>query len=363
MRRALPAVMFLCLWVRTPWGAAQPAPHDASVGDAGLVEPVDPEGDPVDLTEVLPDGATARVTVTPIARDDLAIASGRGVSVTAGELYLRLRQAPAPMLRRYATEPGVLQALSDRMLSDRLLVAEARRRGLENDPIVRETVERALVSRMRATVFNPLAGDVSQVTEADMRRWYAAHPERFNVPEHRRARVIFLTDRVAATRVLRLATAMRRGQPVNDFRRLAGDENTVALLRDTQGDLRDVTPVRTDIDPALRDAVMSISREGEVLARVVPGRWESIPGFFVVRYISHRPALHRTLADSLEWLRLRILLERRVEVERAEVERLSRAAGVVRVPLAQVVSLDAGPNASGDGGGWSAETFDASRPD
>lgn len=356
LQRLLPLLLALCAAAPI---AAQPAPHDA----AAAVEPGDPETEPVDLNEVLPDGAVATVSIRPLLRDDAAIATGRGVSVSAGEFYERLRQAPAPMLRRYATVPGVLQSLEDRIVSDRLLVQEARRRGLESDPVVRAVLERALVSRLRATVINPAAGDVSRVTEADMRRWYAEHPERFNVPEHRRARVIFLPTLAAATRVLRLAMLQRRGQPVNDFRRLAAENNTVALLRDTEGDLRDVTPVRTDLDPALRDAVMSVGREGEVLPRVVPGRWEGQSGFFVVRYISHRPAIRRAYADSVEWLRLRVLLERRVEVERAEVERIARAVGLAQTPVEQVVSLDAGPNAPTDVGGWSTELLDAARPD
>lgn len=109
-------------------------------GDSALPDPAaSPAGDrgPVTVVALLPPGEV--------------IARGQGVTVTAGELYAALSDAPPSLLRRYAQEPAALAALVDRMVSDRLLAAEARRVGLDRDAAVMAALERALVSRLRST--------------------------------------------------------------------------------------------------------------------------------------------------------------------------------------------------------------------
>ena len=109
---------------------AQPRP--AAPGAPG--DPYDPA--PPEETEGPSDAGTpsaipSAVTTQPLLDAGVLIARGRGVTVTAGELYDRLRDAPPALLRRYATDPAALQTLLDRLVGDRLLVAEALRRGFD----------------------------------------------------------------------------------------------------------------------------------------------------------------------------------------------------------------------------------------
>ncbi len=305
--------------------------------------PDDPEGD--DPDSGANGDAGPEVVFTPLCDPARAIATGRGVTVTAGEVYELLRDAPAPLLRRYSAEPALLQELADRLVSDRLLALEARRRGLERDPIVRAALERALVSRLRSTVIDPRGGEPREVTDEDARLWFDAHPERFHVPERRRARVIFVTDRRDAQNYLRMVQLRRRGRPVHDFRRMATEHTTDPELRASRGEIRDVTLRPSywapDLDDALREAVFIVGAEGEILPRIVPARWRTTEGFFVVRWVGRRAAIERTFAESAEWIRQRLVLERRVQAERAEVDRLAGEHGVTRVPLDQVLRLSA----------------------
>lgn len=307
---------------------------------AALAQPHGAETDEEDRDASAP----TPMRVVPLVDASTAVASGRGVQVTADEVFEWVRDSGPVAQRRYATDPAMLQEILDRLVADRLLAREARRRGLERDPIVRAALERALVSRLRATVLNPRAGELSAVADDEVRRWYDEHPDRFHVPERRRVRVIFLPDRVTAAEVLRLALLRRRGRVVHDFRRLAGTRNRDPELAGSRGELRDVIPPGAaggdDIDPGLRAATYESSVEGTVIPRVVPGRWRGAEGFYVVRFVERRAPIHRTFADSAEWIRGRILLERRVAAERAEVERLEREAGVRRVPLTGVLRLE-----------------------
>jgi peptidyl-prolyl cis-trans isomerase C len=346
------AALALALGLSLGWCApvlAQPQPPTAPNLATGAAVEDDDTGD-----SALPDPATSAaladhraITVVSLLPPTEVLARGQGVSVTAGELYAALADAPPSLLRRYVQDPAALRALLDRMVADRLLAAEARRVGLDRDAVGVAAVERALVSRLRATVLNPRAGGTEVVTDEDVRRWYDAHPDRFHIPERRRARAIFLTDRAEATRVLRLALLRRGRRYLNDFRRLAGEHNAAPDLRATRGELHEVTrapwPYAVPLDPAASDAVFATLREGDVVPRVVEGAWQGTPGFFVLRYVARRAPIERSLDDSREWVRHRIALERRVAAEQAEIERLAAEAHLTRLPVDRAVRLDPGP--------------------
>lgn len=296
--------------------------------------PTDDEAPPVS------EDAAVGWTVVPLVDVSSAVASGRGLRVNASEVIARFHDATGALQEGYATDPALAQELLDRMVADRLLADEARRRGLEADPLVRAAVERALISRLRALVLNP-AADTTRPEDDEVRAWYDAHPERFHIPERRRARVIFLANRREALDVLRLALTRRRQRPVHEFRRLASERNDDPHLRSMAGDLRDVTPTPIpgglELDRAVRAAIFEIAREGDTLPRLIDGSWRGIPGHFIVNLVSRRRGEERSLAAQSDWIRLRIMMERRVALERARVAELARARGVTAMPLSQVL--------------------------
>jgi parvulin-like peptidyl-prolyl isomerase len=327
------------------------AQHAAASGDEVAEPEREPEAEATDAA-VAPVDAAPPISVQSLVADAaVPVAEGRGVVVTAGELVQRVADAPEVVQRAWAANPALMNELLDRLVADRLLANEARRLGLERDPYVRAAVERALVARLRATVINPSAGDGSRVTMDDIRAFYDAHPSRFHIPERRRAVVIFFTDRREAERVLRQVRPTGRRRRPADFRELARRLNTDPDLVRTDGELHDVTASQTDIDPALRDAIFAIPEPGQVAPEVIRGHWRGTPGYFLVRLTSRRRPIDRTLAESADWIRQRLVLERRVAAERALVERLAAEARVARTPAERVVRLvvaDAGaPDASG----------------
>lgn len=328
--------------VRSHRALAQPVP-----GAADIDEDTNDEG-----AESVTDGGSSDAALVVVALVDGAVplARGVGVEVPASILIDGVRGATQPLLQQYAASPELVQSLADRLVADRLLSAEARRRGLDRDPLVQAAIERALVARFRATVIDPAAGTVSDVTDVDSRRWYDAHTERFHLPERRRARGIFLSTRSEAEAVLRLARARRRGRYVHDFRRLAATRNADPELAGRRGELRELTLGEwlrcPPVSVSVRSAVFS-AEPGEVLPRVVEGTWRGRPGYWVLRYLTRRAAIDRSFEDSREWIRARIVLERRVALERLEVDRLSSLSRVVRRPASNIVRIepgDAGPS-------------------
>jgi hypothetical protein len=300
-----------------------------------------------------PDAGTAH-TVVPLVDLHSAVVRGRGVEVTLGELIARMQDLSGAVQERFVSDPRALSELIDRIVADRVLAAEARRLGLENDPIVRAAVERALVARLRALVIYPSV-DVQRPTDAEVQRWYDEHPERFHIPERRRLRVIFSEDLRHAQETLRLATLRRGERYVHNFRRLAIERNTDPHLRSMGGDLRDVTlhplPNTPPIDNALRAAAFEIAREDQVLPRLVAGEWHGRRGWFVLCLVGRRRPEERSLTSQADWIRLRIMAERRVAAERARVEALVREARITRSPIERMIrfepipAMDAGMDA------------------
>jgi peptidyl-prolyl cis-trans isomerase C len=309
-----------------------------------------PDDDPAPSTANADSGVAWTVVTTVDAR--APVATGRGVTITLGDLVARMRDASGAVHDAYARNPALVRELVDRMIADRLIANEARRRGLENDPVVLAAAERALVARYRALVLNPVV-DVSRPSDDEVRQWYEAHPERFHIPERRRARIIFTTSARTAAEVLRLALFRRRGARVHEFRRLAGQYNTDPHLASVAGDLRDVTPTSypgaLELDTSVRAALFEIERDDETLARVVEGRWQGVPGFFLVHLVSRRRAEERSLPAQSDWIRMRIMLERRVAAERERVAALERQAAITRVPIERALRIEAA-QPPGDGG-------------
>ncbi len=299
--------------------------------------------------------AAPPVVAVPLMEGTRPVASGRGVTLRAEEVLRRVQEAPQPLLQRFAADPALLQQLVDTLVAERLLAAEARRLGLESDPIVQAATDRALVARLRALHLTARGGTPAEVPEVEVRQWYDQHPDRFHIPERRRVRVIFSPDRREANETLRLALLQRRrARAGGEFRRMAGVRNADPVLRALFGEIRAVTrepvpgaPVDPEIpplDPALRIAAFEVVREGEVLPRLVMGRWGNQEGYFVLRLVDRRPAIERTYADSAEWIRHRIVLERRVAAEQTEVERLRRSLRVTGVTAREIVRIEpAGP--------------------
>ncbi len=290
-----------------------------------------------------PDIVGTVVQVSPNAGATTPLATGRGVNVTAGELLERVRDANEFEQRRFAADPQALEQVVDRIVADRLLAAEARRRGLENDPGVRAAIERALIARLRSTVLNPSA-DAQRVTDQEVRAFYDSNAYRFHIPERRRVTVLFTQDLPRLQRETRRWPRMNRTELRRAFRelthRLTTDEELVRL----EYEVHDVTEAREDIDGTLRRATFALSEEGDVSPEPVPGTYRGRRGYWMVRLIDKRVAIDRTLEESADWIRGRIAAERRLVVEREMVQRLTEQSAVRRTPATSAVRVQVVPD-------------------
>jgi len=262
-------------------------------------------------------GAQPRRPITPAetARRAQVVARVNATSITLGELEDLLNEAPAPIRATYA-DPARRREFLQSLMTTYLLADEARRRGLDRDPQLAQTVRRNLGQRVeQVAVLDAVTPEA--VTDAEVRQWYEGHVADYQQPEYRRATILVTPDRAVAERAIeeirRARGDMRR---VRDLaRQHPADDASRSHDGDTHYFQRTGLPSAGDgqrVDPALAAAVFGLAREMDVTPAPVAlagGR------FGVAVYTGQRPALHRGLDEAGVAASIRgfIVRERRIQ--------------------------------------------------
>ena len=281
--------------------------------------------------------------------------------ITVGEVADRL-SAQSPYLRARYSNPEQRRAYLDNLVRFELLALEAERRGLDELPEVRRSREQVMVQQMMKDLFEERIR-LADVSDADIRAYYAEHERDFQQPEQVRAAHILIRDRALAEQVLREANADEAN--IEAWRALVTrytQDEASGGARD--GDLRffsidgtrNDTPQDSDpapVDPALARAAFALERVGEVADELV----ETSAGFHIVKLLGRRGALNRSLAEAERPIRNLLWRERRREAidsfvqdlrEQAHVEIDEAALSAVRLDVPPPESREAEPSAASD---------------
>lgn len=215
-----------------------------------------------------------------------------------------------PYLRARLNTPEARRALVRAWVDAELLALEARARGLDNDPSVRNAILTQLARQVEAEVRASVPP--AEVSEADIERYYREHIREYETPEQVRFSHIVLTSRAEAERVL--AEAQRVASDDAAWRNLVRSNSRDESTRETGGDVGFVGREGSAQVPAeLAQAAFRLRNVGEVLGEVVEtahGGPNHGPGFHVLRLIARREALRRSLDEVRRAIRNRLFEER-----------------------------------------------------
>ncbi len=260
-------------------------------------------------------GADAGRSAADEARRAQVVARVNAAAITVGELEDLLNEAPAPIRQTYL-DPARRREYLENLVMTFLLADEARRRGLDHDPQVSQTVRRILGQRVeQVAILDAITPD--RVTDAEVRQWYDAHVADYQQPEYRRATAVITSDRATAQRVIDEARRVRGD--MRRVRELVRELSVDDASKQRDGDLFYFQ--RTGIGSAgdsprveapLAEAVFSLAREMDVTPQPVAlanGR------FGVAVLTGVRPALRRSLDDQgvVNSIRGFIVRERRAQ--------------------------------------------------
>lgn len=220
------------------------------------------------------------------------------------------------------------RALLDEIINAELLAGEARRRGLDKDPEVKERIRQILredvVRRMRAEL--PASSDI---TEADVKAYYDKHRDEFREPERRRVAHIVVGDKAKAQKLLEQAKKASPTDWGKLVRESSLDKSTAGSATgplELAGDLGLCAPPGQDrgdnprVPESLRKAVFQIASVGGVYDGIV----EEAGKFHIVRMTGKNDARDRSMKEADRVIRGAIFQERLEKAEKDFQEELKK---------------------------------------
>jgi peptidyl-prolyl cis-trans isomerase C len=137
-----------------------------------------------------------------------AVASGKGVTITADEFKARLDEQSPFIRARYSTLERKKEFL-DNLIRFEVLAKEAERQGLDKDPEVQLTLRKIMVQKLVQRSFQD-PGAQKEQPEADLQKYYDDHKDEFNRPRKARvAAIIFNAPAGSPDRAKKVAAAKK----------------------------------------------------------------------------------------------------------------------------------------------------------
>ncbi len=115
-------------------------------------------------------------------------------TITVADVERFIAAQPRHQRARY-TNPEQRRALLERMIDMEVLALEARKRGLDADPTVQHVLKDALARQLLETAVDTTVS-LSEISDAQIKAFYDANPDRYVRPEARRAAIIAQPTRV-----------------------------------------------------------------------------------------------------------------------------------------------------------------------
>ena len=108
------------------------------------------------------------------------------VTITVGEFQERINQQ-SPYVRARYTSLERKKEFLDNLVRFEVLAKEAERRGLDKDPEVVRTMKQVMIQKLLKDEFDKQR--MEDISDAECKKYYDAHPEEFNKPEEVRVSV------------------------------------------------------------------------------------------------------------------------------------------------------------------------------
>jgi peptidyl-prolyl cis-trans isomerase C len=244
-----------------------------------------------------------------LASDDgAAVARVGDVALTVEQIVQRLRDQGSGAVRRYASREKLRDFVEDQIRFE-LLVRAGLERGLDRDPEVIQAARKVMVRKLLQKDLGPTVFE-GKVSEERIRRYYDAHVDDYQQPEKRGFAHIQLEPSEAGRAVAQNILEKVRARPSDEklFRaqvqRHTQDKESRARAGEVPFTSRN--ELTEELGPSFATEVF----------RAPPGTLADEPvqstrGWHVVKVVSRREALRRSLDEVRDDIRERLLKGRR----------------------------------------------------
>lgn len=279
------------------------------------------------------DTATQRTPGTILAKVGAAV-------ITVEDFKEELKRLRGNDAKRYA-DLEARRELLDEQIRRELLVQEAKRRGMHELPFVRRGFKNMLVRELRR-VLAEQAPKLEDVSEAEIKAFYDAHPDDYHKPAAIRAAHIYFAfgddGKDAAHEKAR--EALKKIKAMNgkreEFRNLAYKESEDAETRKNGGDLgfRSRKDYEDDFGPAVAEAVFGLG-EDAFASDIVEGK----SGYHIFMIMARREPIDYGLDQVRRSIPSRVISENRSKTVDDLVEEL-RSATEISIDNEQLKAID-----------------------
>jgi peptidyl-prolyl cis-trans isomerase C len=237
------------------------------------------------------------------AAGQVVLAQVDDVTITSADLREVLaRYASQPFVAARFSSPEKRKELLDSLVRYQVLAIEARKRGYETDPeVVRVAKDKMVRLFTQQEIFDKVKP--SDVSDAEVEKYYKDHMSEYVRPETVRASQIVVKDRAKATKVLAEAKALPKAD-MKSFRDLVAKYSEDADSKQRSGDLLQIDQKSTQYPPAVVAAVFALKETGDLSELLGTPQ-----GFTILKLTERRPALSRSLEDSKAEIQRRLVEE------------------------------------------------------
>lgn len=260
------------------------------------------------LVTVAPLAAQTQAPVLPgpAGGEDTIVARVDGQPIRRSDVLSFQRSLPAQF--QQVPIEALLEPIVERLVSQKLLVADGRKKNLQTDAEVRQRLTQFEDRVIQEVLLNRLLAD--KVNDAALRTRYAAYQKENPGKEEVRASHILVNSEAQAKEIL---TALKGGA---DFGKLASEKSIDPAGKSSGGDLGYFG--KDEMVPEFAEAAFAM-KAGDTSAAPVKTQF----GWHVIRV-----ADRRTVAESFEEVRERLSSEMSQEIMQSYVEGLRKTAKV-----------------------------------
>jgi peptidyl-prolyl cis-trans isomerase C len=236
------------------------------------------------------------------------------------------------LLARYANQPFVLaryssiekkKELLDSLIRYDVLAIEARNRGFERDPEVQRAAKDKMIRLFSQQEINDKIR-LSDVTEADVAKYYQDHASDYARPETVRVSQILVKERARAHKALAAAKALDKSD-MKAFRELVARESEDADSKQRGGDLTQFDRSTTQYPAAVVSAAFALKEVGDLSDLVSTDK-----GYVILKLTERRPAMSRSFAEAKVDIQKRLLDDLRAKRKK---ELIDEARKTIKVEI------------------------------
>ncbi|MFH1435873.1 MAG: peptidyl-prolyl cis-trans isomerase [Pseudomonadota bacterium] len=259
--------------------------------------------------------------------DEEILAEIGDVRITVKEFQDTIN-AYTPYLRSKYNTPEMKKKKLEEMVRFELLAMEAKSRGYDKDPMVQRALRQSLIRELIQREVEDKV-KLEDIDEAQMRKYYEDHPEKYQKPAQRRLAHVLIKDKALAGKVLeevlgdtkssvkfRESVMKYSEDPINKSH--GGDMGYFSKLEERVKD-------EPEIDARLLEALYSLENVGDVYGKLV----ETEEGYHIVKFTSTRPEVHRTFEQVHRQIQSILWKDKREEAKEKFVQSLRQKAKIV----------------------------------